>query len=144
GVGSWVLGGWQASGLISLETGTPLFFTASGSQLNAPNTSQVPNQVGPFRKLHGIGTNNPWFDTSSFVQPVGPFLGNMGKNVYSGPGSLTFDAAAFRTFPIRDQLSLQFRVDAFNVLNHAAFNNPDTTLTDSNFGKVTGSGGGRS
>lgn len=143
GVGSWILGGWQASGLVSLETGTPLYFSASGSQLNTPNTRQMPNQTGPFRKLYGIGTHNPWFDTSSFSQPVGAVLGNVGKNVYSGPGSVTFDAAASRMFPIYDRVSIKFRVDAFNVMNHPTFNNPDVSLTDSNFGKVTGSGGGR-
>jgi hypothetical protein len=143
GVASWIAGGWQVSGLASLETGTPLFFSASGSQLNAPNTRQMPNQTGPFQKLHGIGTHSLWFDTSAFAPQAGAVLGNVGKNVYSGPGSVTFDAAAFRTFPVHEQVALQFRMDAFNALNHPTFNNPDTNLNDSNFGKVTGSGGGR-
>jgi hypothetical protein len=143
GVGSWILGGWQASGIVSLQTGSPLYFSASGSQLNTPNTRQMPNQTGPFRKLYGIGTNNAWFDTSSFTQPVGAVPGNVGKNVYSGPGSVTFDAAASRMFPIYDRVSLKFRMDAFNVMNHPSFNNPDVTLTDSNFGTVTGAGGSR-
>jgi hypothetical protein len=143
GVASWIAGGWQVSGLASLETGTPLFFSASGSQLNAPNTRQMPNQTGPFQKLHGIGTHSLWFDTSAFAPQAGAVLGNVGQNVYSGPGSVTFDAAAFRTFPVHEQVALQFRMDAFNALNHPTFNNPDTNLNDSNFGKVTGSGGGR-
>lgn len=138
-----VAGGWQVSGLAYLETGTPLLFTASGSQLNAPHTTQVADQIKGFRKLKGIGTANPWFDTSAFVQPSGAVLGNTGKNIYSGPGSVTFDAAAFRTFPIRERLSLQFRLDAFNALNHPTFSNPSTSLTSSDFGDVTGSGGGR-
>ena len=143
GFASRILGGWQVSGLASLESGTPLFFTDSGSQLNTPNTTQVPNQIGPFRKLHGIGVNHPWFDTSAFVKPDGAVLGNMGKNVYSGPGSVTFDAAGARTFPIHEQISLQFRLDAFDVLNHPTFNNPDVNHNDANFGKVTGAGGSR-
>lgn len=138
-----VAGGWQVSGVASLESGTPLFFSASSSQLNAPDTTQVPNEIKPFRKLQGIGVNSPWFDTSAFVQPAGAVLGNMGKNVYSGPGSVTFDASAFRTFPIHERISLQFRIDGFNALNHPTFNNPSTSLTSSDFGKVTGSDGGR-
>lgn len=143
GITGMLAGGWQVSGLAYLQTGTPLFFTASGSQLNAPGTTQVPNQNGPFVKLKGIGTKNLWFDTSKFSQPSGPVLGNVGKNVYSGPGSVTFDAAAFRTFRIHESINLQFRVDAFNVLNHPVFNNPDTNLTDSNFGKITSAGSAR-
>lgn len=138
-----IAGGWQVSGLASLQTGTPLFLTASGSQLNAPGTTQVPNQIAPFRKLKGIGRAHPWFDPSAFVQPVGAVLGNVGKNAFTGPGSVTFDSAAFRTFPIRERLSLRFRIDAFNTLNHPTFNNPGTSLTSSDFGDVTGSGSGR-
>lgn len=144
GVGAALAGGWQVSGVASLETGTPLFFSASGSQLNAPGTTQVPNEIAPFHKLYGIGTTNAWFDTSAFVQPTGPKLGNMGKNVYSGPGTITFDATASRAIPLPRRMNLQFRADAFNVLNHPVFNNPSTSLTSSDFGKVTGSGGGRS
>jgi hypothetical protein len=143
GIGDALAGGWQVSGLAFFQTGTPLFFTASGSQLNAPGTTQVPNQTGPFVKLKGIGTNSLWFDTTKFSQPAGPVLGNMGKNVYSGPRSVTFDAAVSRVFPIHASVNLQFRVDAFNVLNHPVFSNPDTNLTDSNFGKVTGAGASR-
>ncbi len=143
GIVGVLAGGWQVSGLAFLQTGAPLFFSASGSQLNAPGTTQVPNQTGPFVKLKGIGTNSHWFDTSKFSQPAGPALGNMGKNLYRGPGTVTFDAAAFRTFPIHESVNLQFRVDAFDVLNHPVFSNPDTSLTDSNFGKVTGAGASR-
>ncbi len=143
GIAGVLAGGWQASGLVFFQTGTPLFFTASGSQLNAPGTTQVPNQNGPFVKLKGIGTHSSWFDTSKFSQPSGPALGNMGKNVYAGPGSATFDAAMSRTFRLYKSVNLQFRVDAFDVLNHPVFNNPDTNLTDSNFGKVTGAGASR-
>lgn len=142
GIVADVVGGWQVGGLAFLQTGTPLFFTASNSQLNAPNSTQVPNQVGPFSKLKGIGTNNLWFDKTAFVQPSGAVLGNVGKNVYSGPGSVSFDASAMRTFPVHEQVALQFRLDAFNVLNHPIFNNPSTSLTDSNFGKVTGTANG--
>lgn len=143
GVWSWIAGGWQVSGLSFLGTGTPLFLSASGSQLNAPGTTQVPNEIKPFHRLKGIGTARPWFDTSAFVQPSGSVLGNVGKNVYSGPGSLTFDGTLIRNIPIHEQLSLQLRADAFNAFNHPTFNNPDTSLTDSNFGKVTVAGGAR-
>lgn len=134
-------GGWQLGGLLDVQTGTPLFLKASGSQLNAPGTTQVPNQVKPFKKLRGIGTHALWFDPTSFAQPMGAVLGNMGKNVFSGPGTITFDASASRKFQIRESLALKLRMDAFNALNHPTFNNPDTSFTDSSFGKVTGAAG---
>ena len=142
GIPATLLGGWQASGLLSADTGTPMLFTASGAQLNAPSNTQVPNEIKPFRKLHGIGTKHPWFDTSAFVQPTTTALGNMGQNVYSGPALVTFDASLQRTFDIHGDINLNFRVQAFNALNHPVFANPTTSLTSASFGQVTSTLGG--
>lgn len=141
GWASKIASGWQLGTILYLQSGTPLFFTASGSQLNAPGTSQVPNEIKPFTRLYGVGTQTHWFDPTSFVQPVGPVLGNMGKNVFGGPGQFSFNASAFRSFHIKGSASLQLRVDAFNVLNHPNFANPSTDLTSTNFGEVTGTNG---
>jgi hypothetical protein len=133
-----VVGGWQVSGLLSADKGTPLFFQASSTQLNAPSTDQVPNQIKPFRRIHSIGAGRDWFDTSAFVQPVGAVLGNMGQYVYSGPGLVTFDASLQREIPIHESIGLTLRMQAFNALNHPVFANPNTTTTSTSFGQVTG------
>ena len=138
GIGAAVLGGWQYSGVVTTGTGTPLFITTTGSQLNAPANTQVPNLVKPFKRLHSVGANRQWFDPTSFVTPTGPVLGDLGKNVYSGPGYVTFDSALQRDVPIAERLSLELRADAFNSLNHPTFANPNTSLTSSSFGQVTG------
>ncbi len=131
-----ILGGWQISGVLSADTGTPLFITASASRLNAPGNTQVPNLVAPFHRLHGIGTGRQWFDRASFAAPAGPVLGNLGKNVYSGPGFVTFDSTLSRTIPLHERLALQLRADAFNALNHPAFSNPTVDRTSASFGQV--------
>jgi hypothetical protein len=141
GIGSALLGGWQVSSVMSADTGTPLFLTASASSLNAPDNTQVPNQVKPFRKLGSIGTAKPWFDTTAFTQPTTAAYGNTPKNGFRGPGLVTLDGSLFRTFPIREALSLQLRADAFNALNHPTFANPGVSLTSTNFGEVTGTAG---
>jgi len=138
GVAGTILRGWAVSGLLNADTGTPLFFTASSSQLNAPGNSQVPDQVGPFKKLYSVGAGRSWFDTSSFVQPSGPVLGNMGQNVYSGPALVTFDGSLQREIRLHESLWMTLRAQAFNALNHPVFGNPGTTLGSSNFGQVTG------
>ncbi len=135
-----VLGGWQVSGVLSANTGTPLFITASASQLNAPGNTQVPNLVKPFNRLHGIGTHRQWFDPTSFAAPTGPVLGNLGKNVYSGPGFVTFDSTLSRNIPIAERYTLQLRADGFNALNHPAFANPTVDSTSNSFGQVTTTG----
>lgn len=135
------VGGWKIAGIMHVQTGTALTFFADANQLNAPGSSQLANQVKPFKKRYGIGTGNPWFDTTSFTQPVGPVLGNSGVNIYSGPGLFAFDSSLFRTIPIRDSVSLELRMDAFNALNHPVFANPTTSLTSASYGYVTGTAG---
>lgn len=138
GLGAALLGGWAVSGLLNADTGTPLFLQASSSQLNAPGNDQVPNQIGPFRKLRRIGAGRSWFDTSAFVQPAGAVLGNMGQNVYSGPALVSFDGSLQREIRLHEAMGLTLRAQAFNALNHPVFGNPGQTLGSSNFGQVTG------
>ncbi len=137
GIAAAVLGGWQVSGVFSAGTGTPLFITASAAGLNAPGNAQVPNLVAPFRRIKSIGAGRQWFDRTSFAAPVGAGYGNLGKNVYSGPGYVTFDSTLTRTLALTERLSLQLRADAFNALNHPNFANPTTDSTSSSFGQVT-------
>lgn len=142
GLASQIVGGWQISSTLGIQTGTPLFFDASTTALNAPGTTQMPNLVKPFRKLKGIGTTSPWFDTSSFavpgLLPSGiPAQGNLGKDVYSGPGQVQCNATVSRVFKVREALSLQLRMDAINALNHPVFANPSVDMTSSSFGQVT-------
>lgn len=135
------VGGWKIAGIVHVQTGTPLTFFADGNQLDAPGTSQLADEVKPFKKLYGIGTGHPWFDTTAFTQPVGAVLGDSGVNIDSGPGLFTFDASAFRTIPIRESISLELRMDAFNAFNHPVFGNPTTSLTSASYGYVTGTAG---
>ena len=141
GIGSALLGGWQVSTVMSADTGMPLFLTASANSLNAPDNTQVPNQVKHFHKLGSIGAGKSWFDTTAFVQPTTAAYGNTPKNGFTGPGMVTLDGSLFRTFPIRESLAVQLRADAFNAMNHPTFANPGVSLTSSNFGQVTGTAG---
>lgn len=135
------VGGWKIAGIVHVQTGTPLTFFADANQLDAPGSSQLADEVKPFKKLYGIGTGHPWFDTTAFTQPEGAVLGNSGVNIYSGPGLFTFDASTFRTIPIRKSISLELRMDAFNAFNHPVFGNPTTSLTSASYGYVTGTAG---
>src|SRR5262249_14892368 len=68
--------------------------------------------------------------------PVGTF-GNLGRNALQGPGSVSVDMTLSRRFPIRERFVLEARFEAFNVINHANFDNPTTALNSANFGLIT-------
>lgn len=144
GVSSWMLGGWQTSGLISLESGSPFSVTASSAGLNAPSNTQLANITGPFRKLKGIGSASPWFDTSVFSTPAGAVLGNTGVNSFVGPGWVGWDASVAKQFPIRDLAKLLIRAEAFGVTNTPQFGNPSSNVSNGDFGQINGSSGGAS
>jgi hypothetical protein len=55
----------------------------------------------------------------------------------TGPGVNNWDIGAGKMIALRESMNMQFRADAFNAFNHAQFQNPDSTYTDTNFGKIT-------
>jgi len=161
GWASWVAGGWQVSTLMTIMSGRPLDFSASGGSLNAPGTRQTPNQVGSFHVLGGIGPSIPgqptaqlWFDTSAFcpVSPTPPTgcpaspngtLGNMSRFKFAGPRYFNLDAAMFKRFPVKERVSLEFRAEAFSITNTPQFDQPNANASDSvGFGHITGTIGG--
>ncbi len=144
GPAGWILGGWSVNGVLSLMSGRPLTF-GTNVALNTPGSSLTPDQFGEFSVTHAIaGTAGTatWFDTSVFKQPRNadgtPHWGSMGRNNLDGPGLVNIDASLFRRFTITERWKAELRAEATNFTNTPAFGNPNTTVGDANFGKVTG------
>jgi hypothetical protein len=151
---SWtghVLGGWEMSGIFFAQSGVPL--TVGGTDMDpaglglfAPNfITPRPDQLGdPNRRApHTI---DQWFDTSVFASPPADGIrpGNARPNSVLGPGSVRLDAALLKNTTISEGVSLQFRVDATNALNHTNLNGVNAWFPDqTNFGKVTSARGPR-
>ena len=79
---------------------------------------------------------NRWFNTDAYaLQPLGSF-GNAGRNTFAGPGIRNVDASIIRNFRLPASKTLQFRFEAFNVLNNPIWNDPNTTLTSPLYGTI--------
>jgi hypothetical protein len=147
GWASRVIGGWQVNAILTLMSGTPLTFGADGSVLNTPGSPQTADQVGPFQVLGGINTpskgGSPWFLQSSFAQPTGVRFGTSGRNIASGPGFFNLDASIFKIFALTERLKMEIRGESFGITNTPQFSNPTTAVNNSNYGYITGAGGGR-
>jgi Carboxypeptidase regulatory-like domain len=155
GIGAAVLGGWRVSSFLTLMTGLPLYFTASGTSLKSPGNTQTPNLVAPVQILHGVGKNTPWFSTSSFAPAVGTAFGTVGRNYLSGPGYFDLDAAVAKSVRLTERYNLDLRLEALGATNTAqfTFNSTNgtpaggtaagTTFGSSSFGHVTNATGGR-
>ena len=154
GVGSWLLGGWQLSGVLTVMSGTPLDFNASGTSLAMTGTRQTPIQIAPFHVLGGIDTAN-WFDPASFCPVVASnppagcpvsangVLGNMSRYSFAGPHFFNLDAGLFRRVPVTERVGIELRAQAFGVTNTPQFDNPNADITNANFGKIKGASGSR-
>ncbi len=67
--------------------------------------------------------------------------GTLPRNAFRGPGDTNLDLAVSKHFLFKEgKLDLELRGDAFNVFNHAQFNNPDTNIFDATFGQVSSTG----
>ncbi len=73
-----------------------------------------------------LGTAAPYVNGYA---AVAPFFGSP-KNDVSGPGNWRLNASLFKDFRTFREQYLEFRADAFNVLNHPSFGNPGSTNTD--------------
>jgi hypothetical protein len=69
--------------------------------------------------------------------------GNLGLNWLQGPGSLGLDAALSKSVQITEGTEFTLRMDAINLLNSPLWNNPNTNINSSSFGRITSAGGAR-
>jgi hypothetical protein len=77
--------------------------------------------------------------------PAGDFrFGNSGRNVLTGPGTVSLDAAVSKTYAFGSEgRSLQFRAELFNLPNHANFRNPDPRIDQPTAGVISTAEPGR-
>jgi carboxypeptidase family protein len=153
-------GGWQVSGITTYATGIPVTIEASpgfnadqsligsvGFSWNVDAPNKLPGKI--------LNNTNPrsgqtYFNTSLFLQEgcfttacpldgtqaIGA-VGNANRRFFHGPGIANWDMALLKETPITETKSLEFRFEAFNIFNHAQFQNPGGTLGASSFGLVT-------
>jgi hypothetical protein len=137
GLMSHVLGGWQLSGIVTFQSGSPIGITMSNATLNAPGNTQRPDVSGTPAVPGGIGPGIQWFDTSVFSSPAANTFGNAPRNgVIDGPAYVNLDSTIAKLFTI-GRTKGEFRVDIFNATNTPHFNNPNATYLGAAFGQIT-------
>jgi hypothetical protein len=134
GVANGILGGWQLNSIVAAQTGfpfTPLVGfnqSANGDSRNPDRVSLNPNFSGPIIE----GKPGQWFNPAAFLLPAAGTFGNAGRDILTAPGLVDLDSSMFKTFYIGERVSLQFRAEVFNAVNHTNFGWPIiTTFTTS-------------
>jgi hypothetical protein len=125
-------GGWSLNSILTMQGGFP--FTPQLSY-NPSRNGDTRNPVRPFVNpaFSGpviLGSPNKWFNPAAFLAPPNNsgFYGNLGRDTLGGPGLATMDLSLRKDTRLRENLTLQFRAEAFNVLNRANFNTPNAVV----------------
>jgi hypothetical protein len=134
-----LVGGWELSGIVSIESGTPLNVTLTGDQGgNGVGGSNRPDKTGALVAPH---TKQQWITGSAFAAPttIGDW-GTLAHNSIDGPGRDNWNASVFKNFVFNEARGSQFelRLETFNTFNHPQISAVPTGLGSSNFGQPNG------
>src|SRR6266581_829109 len=136
-----LLGDWRASGILIIQSGAPFTVNLSSAQdvaniglINGVNVQRPNLLASPNDRPK---TPERWFNTDAFALPATYTFGNSGRNIVSGPGLANLDLSLQKKWVLHENQALEFRLDAFNALNHPNFNLPGRIFGAANFGVVT-------
>jgi hypothetical protein len=123
--------GWTLGGIATLMSGPP--FTGNlGAFNNSGTMSSVPAdrpdlKPGVNACAATLGNPNQWFNPSIFTLPAAGTYGNAGRNILCGPPLKNLDLSLSKRTSIGERAQAEFRVETFNVFNHANFAVPVNT-----------------
>jgi len=137
---------WTVGGKFFLRSGLP-YSIIDGNLAGqvGPNTSAT--MLASYAAANGVsrscGTgavNTACYSLSDFVAAGSETtFGDVSRNSFFGPGYFDIDASLFKNFPIRDRMKLQIGAQAYNLMNHPHFANPNGNVSGGGFGMITGS-----
>ena len=147
GIAGRVLGGWELSGVITMQSGQSQIITQGGDPwglagyqgglgMTRPGDTVFirPDQIGD---AHGSKSVTQFFNTAAFTDAIGHF-GSSRPGAVLGPGYQIWDTSLIKNVRFGEKVALQLRLETFNTFNHGSPSAIDTGVDDSSFGAVTG------
>jgi len=125
GVVGRLLEGWGLSGIITAQTGHPYDIYGQTDSNHTGEFARVSRKTfisqppGTDKTYTGPALSNI-YNTPFDVLP------NTGKNSFYGPGLVNIDTAALKNTALTEKLTLQFRLEAYNLFNHTQFGQPNS------------------
>jgi hypothetical protein len=135
-----IVGGWKTNGLWRMSAGRPLAMTTADGTSLPTYGSQRPNIVGTPKRNHGADwIDNYFVDPSVFQLPAIYALGDAPRAIGSvrTPWAFNVNLSIGKQFVIREEMNLEFRLEAQNAFNHPVFGTPNTAVDDPSFGTIS-------
>ncbi len=134
-----IIGGWKTNGIWRIADGRPLAFTLADGVSIPTYGGQRPNLVGKPTKASHDTVDQYFADTNVFARTPDFTLGDAPR-AYGGlrsPWSFTTDLSVAKQFAIREEMNVEFRIEAQNAFNHPVFGTPNTSVDDPSFGQIS-------
>ena len=148
-----IIGGWQTNGVWRFDDGQPISLGLKGTTKTLPTFGHRAFETANLKRASKsawkplnsgcpAATCGYFANPNNVREPDDYTFGNTGRTIsLTAPGTANASLSMFKSFAlsaIHEGSSLEFRLEAFNALNHTQFAAPNTTVGDTaNFGKVT-------
>ena len=140
----WLSRGWQFNAITTLASGNPFSvlvgFDRARAKFQAGTSPQRPDLAVGASNNPVLGGPDRYYDPSAFLLPEAGFYGNLGRNTLIGPGLFNLDLSVNKQFRLSEGVTLQFRTEMFNSLNHPNFSIPSARTVFSSSGPVGSAG----
>jgi hypothetical protein len=161
GVAGKILGGWSVNGILLWQSGEPLSILSALGTLNRSARSTINSVNSPLSVADLQGRTGVFFDPNTgqpqlfpsdviaavranpnsnpfFTNPGPGTVGSLQLTPVSGPGRFNLDMSVIKRTRITENTNIEFRAEAFNVLNHTNFNIAQTAnINSTSFGNIT-------
>jgi Carboxypeptidase regulatory-like domain/TonB dependent receptor len=135
GVANAVLGGWQLSGIETLESGLPVNpVLGNSASLNSDCCTLRPDVIGDPKAAHQ--GRNSWYNSAAFGIPAPFVFGDAGRNSIRGPGFFGVDLSLSKTFKFTERIGFELQCEAFNAFNRTNLGQPNNTVDSSSAGVI--------
>jgi hypothetical protein len=159
-----IIGGWEFSPTIVFQSGLPfsLSYSDCGASIpgdapcqpngnvknlnknltGTPGTGGGVHMFSPVISAGDVAAGNNLCNAASvsggFSCPGLDQIGNIKRNTAFGPNFFNSDMSVFKNVSIRERVTAQFRMDAFNAVNHINYGNPNGAIDQSSSGSIGG------
>ncbi|HWX54752.1 MAG TPA: TonB-dependent receptor [Verrucomicrobiae bacterium] len=141
GAAGKLVGGWELSAVGSARSGLPINVTVSRSSsvmLDGNASNQRPDLVpGVSLTPPGGQTISEWLNPAAFAVPAPFTWGDLGRYIAVGPHEWEGELALSKRTVLTERFTLNFRAEAFNLLNHPNYANPVSNFSSGAFGLIT-------
>ena len=136
GFDSKLFSGWRVSTLGILRTGVAdTVYIGTNTFGNGDFINQRPDCLAGVSPYANPKTITDWLNPAAFSMPKAGTFGNCGRNTIYGPSFRNVDFSMLKETKL-GETRLEFRAEFFNIFNHPAFAQPDTTFGTPGFGKI--------